>query len=85
LPAVVDRAALVVDEARGQAHLLHDVERQIRLDPGSLLRPGDPEPVRRVEVRASKRRSSSSRLVVRRTTTPTPGFAPNFVESTLPE
>jgi hypothetical protein len=31
------------------------------------------------------RRSSSSRVVVKKTTTPTPGFAPSFCESGVPE
>jgi len=44
LPLVVDRAALVVDEARVEADLLNRNEGQIALDLRRLLRPCDPEP-----------------------------------------
>jgi hypothetical protein len=38
-----------------------------------------------VAFRLSNRRASSSRLVVKRTTTSVPGFAPSFFESGVPE
>ena len=38
-----------------------------------------------VAFKAAKRRSSSARLVVKKTTTPAPGFAPSFCESGVPE
>ncbi|HEU6445509.1 MAG TPA: hypothetical protein VFL61_10670 [Gaiellaceae bacterium] len=38
-----------------------------------------------VSRRAAKRRSSCSRLVVKKTTTSTPGFAPSFRESGVAE
>jgi hypothetical protein len=39
----------------------------------------------RVALSPPKRRSRSSRLVVKKTTTPAPGFAPSFCESGVPE
>src|SRR6266508_2208871 len=45
LPLVVDRGALVVDEARIEADLLHCPEVQVGLDRRGLLRPCNPEAV----------------------------------------
>src|SRR5207253_4495750 len=45
LPALVDRRALVVDEAVLEADALHGVEVEIRLDLRGLLRPRDPQAV----------------------------------------
>src|SRR4029453_1577034 len=49
LPVVVDRRALVVDEAGIEPDLLHGREIEVGLELRGLLRPGDPEPVRRRE------------------------------------
>jgi hypothetical protein len=49
LPALVDRAALVVDEPVPEADPLHGVEIQIGLDPRRALRPRDPEAVGGIE------------------------------------
>ena len=38
-----------------------------------------------VPFKAAKRDSSAARLVVKKTTTPAPGFAPSFCESGVPE
>jgi hypothetical protein len=67
LPALVDGAALVVHEPVREADLLHCLEREVALDLGRFLRPGDPEPAAgsSAAFRESKRRSSSSRVVVK--------------------
>jgi hypothetical protein len=44
-----------------------------------------PSPGSSVAFRAGNRRSSSARLVVKKTTTPASGFAPSFWESGVPE
>jgi hypothetical protein len=49
LPVSVDRAALVVDEARIESGSLDGVEVQVGLDLRALLGPRDPEAVRRLE------------------------------------
>src|SRR5262245_19008966 len=49
LPGVVDRGALVVYEPSLQADALDGVEVEVRLEPRGLLRPGDPEAVRRAQ------------------------------------
>src|SRR6266576_6485867 len=49
LPLAVDCGALVVDEAGGQPDLLHRREVEVGLDLRGLLRPGNPEAVRRGE------------------------------------
>jgi hypothetical protein len=49
LPVAVDRAALVVDEARVETGRLHGLEVEVGLDLGAPLRPGDPQAVGRVE------------------------------------
>ena len=49
LPVSVDRGALVVDETCGETDLLYCLEIEVGLDFRCLLRPGDPEPVRRRE------------------------------------
>src|SRR5437660_7294060 len=63
LPVFVDRGALVVDEPCCEADRLDGGEVEVGVDSRSLLRPGDPEPVRRSDVsfKVSKRRSSSTR------------------------
>src|SRR2546430_14621203 len=49
VPVFVDRGALVVDEPCAEADRLDGVEVEVGVDSRSLLRPGDPEPVRRSE------------------------------------
>src|SRR5581483_10354618 len=49
LPVLVDRAALVVDEAGVETDRLDDGEAEVGRDPGRLLRPGDPEAAGAVE------------------------------------
>ena len=86
LPALVDRAGLVVHEAVGEPDLLHHLEVEIARDLGGLLRPGDPEPSAgsSAPLSSSKRCSRSARVVVKKTTTPAPGFAPSFRASGVP-
>src|SRR5919201_1102654 len=83
LPALVDRAALVVDESSSEANPLDGLEVEVGVDVRGFLRPGDPQAVGGSSVARScaKRRSRSARLVVKKTTTPAPGLAPSFVES----
>ena len=59
LPALVDRAALVVDEPPGEPDRLHRLERQVGLELGRLLRPSDPEPVRGSERLLQRPRSAT--------------------------
>src|SRR5437763_8416759 len=47
LPLLVDRGALVVDEPRPQSDRLDGLEVEVGLELRCLLRPGDPESVRR--------------------------------------
>ena len=87
LPAFVDRARLVVDEAVLKADFLHRVETEVGVDLRRLLRPGDPEAVRRIE-RLLQRREAALQVgpwVVKKATTPTPGFAPSFCANGVPE
>src|SRR5215210_6547380 len=49
LPALVDCAALVVDEPGVEADFLDGVEVEVGLDLRRLLRPGDPQAVGRIE------------------------------------
>jgi hypothetical protein len=87
LPVSVDRGALVVDEPRGKPDLLHCREVEVRLDLRRLLRPATQSPSAGASVffKAGKRRSSSARLVVKNTSTSTPGFAPSLVPSGVAE
>ncbi|MDQ3671121.1 MAG: hypothetical protein M3364_01595 [Actinomycetota bacterium] len=85
--AALDGAGLVVYEPVCEPDLLNDVERHIPLDLRGLLRPAThtPSAGSSIAFRPSKRRARSSLLVVKNTTTPTPGFAPSFCESGMPE
>ena len=66
LPVVVDRAALVVDEARVEAGLLHRVEVRSVSSFDRLLRPGDPEAVGRRERRLQPRQPLEQLVAPRR-------------------
>ena len=59
LPALVDRRALVVDEAVREADLLHRVEVEVGVELRRLLRPRDPEPVGRRERRLQRARTAA--------------------------
>jgi hypothetical protein len=87
LPALVDRAGLVVDEAGPEPDRLDGLEAEVALDLGGLLRQATQSPSASASVSRSveKRRSSSSRLVVKRTTTSMPDFAPSFWDSGVAE
>src|SRR6478752_9889603 len=54
LPVLVDRRALVVDEACRQADPLHGPEIEVGLELRRLFRPGHPEPVGRRERRLER-------------------------------
>ena len=54
LPALVDRAALVVDEPVREPDLLHRLEGEIAVDLRRFLRPSDPQAVRGVEPRLQR-------------------------------
>ena len=72
----VDRGALVVDEPPASP-ISCTAENQVGLDFRRLLRPGDPEPVGRGErLLQAETGARLRRLVVRNTSTPTPGLAP---------
>ena len=60
-PGAVDRAHLVVHEARGEADLHDGRLIEVRLDPRRLLRPADPEPAGGIE-RARERHEPSREL-----------------------
>src|SRR5919201_4298591 len=49
LPALVDRAALVVDESSSEANPLDGLEVEVGVDVRGFLRPGDPEAVGWIE------------------------------------
>src|SRR5580765_6910801 len=66
LPVAVERGALVVDEARGEPDLLNCGEVEVGLERRSLLRPGDPEPVRRGERLLQSREPALELLTARR-------------------
>src|SRR5262249_42251553 len=66
LPALVDRAGLVVHEAVREADLLHRLEGEVALDLRGLLRPRDPEAVRRVERRLQRLEAALELLSTRR-------------------
>src|SRR5207237_9263513 len=61
LPVVVDRAALVVDEAGVEPDLLHCLEAEIGLELGRALRPRYPEPIGGAE-RVSQRPEAALQL-----------------------
>jgi hypothetical protein len=88
LPISVDGRALVVHETRSEPNRLHRAEVEVGLDLRCFLGPCDPEPIRRrqcVFFKAANRRVSSARLVVKKTSTSTPGFAPSFLPSGVAE
>ena len=79
LPVFVDRAALVVDEAGGKPGRLHRIEVEV----GSASTPSSARRSRarrpdRGSPSAGRRAASSLRLVVKRTRTSAPGFAPSL-------
>src|SRR3954469_9846372 len=66
LPALVDRAALVVDEAALEAEPLHRLEVEVRLRPRALLRPRDPQPAVGGEAALQRREAASESRPARR-------------------
>ena len=87
LPVVVDGGALVVEEAGFEADPLHGLEVEVVLDLRRLFRPCHPKAVRGRE-RLLQRVEAPLELVpcaVKKTVTPTPGFAPSFFESGVAE
>ena len=61
LPVLVDGGALVVDETGGEPDLLHSGKVEVGVELRGLLRPGDPETVRRRE-RLLQRREAALEL-----------------------